>query len=108
MLTQEQAVEIRVLKRQGLSIRATARETGLSRVTVRCCELEDVSRFHRPLREPVRARLSRHERGSAQGRLGSEFAKQTLRPLSLGSTSSCLRATARATARGQTWSTMVV
>src|ERR1700761_8602645 len=35
MLTQEQAVEIRVLKRQGLSIRAIARETGLSRVTVR-------------------------------------------------------------------------
>ena len=30
-----QAVEIRVLKRQGLSIRAIARETGLSRVTVR-------------------------------------------------------------------------
>jgi len=35
MLTQEQAVEIRVLKRQGWSIRAIARETGLSRVTVR-------------------------------------------------------------------------
>lgn len=35
MLTQEQAVEIRVLKRQGMSIRAIARETGLSRVTVR-------------------------------------------------------------------------
>jgi transposase len=35
MLTQEQAVEIRVLRRQGWSIRAIARETGLSRVTVR-------------------------------------------------------------------------
>lgn len=35
MLTQEQAVEIRVLRRQGRSIRAIARETGLSRVTVR-------------------------------------------------------------------------
>ena len=35
MLTREQAVEIRVLKRQGWSIRAIARETGLSRVTVR-------------------------------------------------------------------------
>jgi transposase len=35
MLNQEQAVEIRVLKRQGWSIRAIARETGLSRVTVR-------------------------------------------------------------------------
>ncbi len=35
MLTQEQAVEVRVLKRQGRSIRQIARETGLSRVTVR-------------------------------------------------------------------------
>jgi transposase len=35
MLTREQAVEVRVLKRQGQSIRAIARETGLSRVTVR-------------------------------------------------------------------------
>jgi transposase len=35
MLTQEQAVEVRVLKRQGKSIRANARELGLSRVTVR-------------------------------------------------------------------------
>jgi len=35
MLTREQAVEIRVLRRQGWSIRAIARETGLSQVTVR-------------------------------------------------------------------------
>ena len=35
MLTQEQAVEVRVLKRQGKSIRAIARELGVSRVTVR-------------------------------------------------------------------------
>ena len=35
MLTREQAVEIRVLRRQGMSIRAIARELGLSRVTVR-------------------------------------------------------------------------
>jgi transposase len=35
MLTQEQAVEVRVLERQGKSIRAIARELGLSRVTVR-------------------------------------------------------------------------
>jgi transposase len=35
MLTQELAVEVRVLKRQGKSIRAIARELGLSRVTVR-------------------------------------------------------------------------
>ena len=35
MLTQEQAVEIRVLTRQGRSIRQIMRETGLSRNTVR-------------------------------------------------------------------------
>jgi transposase len=35
MLTQEQAVEIRVLERQGRSIRQIMRETGLSRNTVR-------------------------------------------------------------------------
>jgi transposase len=35
MLTQEQAVEIRVLRRQGMGIRAIARELGVSRVTVR-------------------------------------------------------------------------
>jgi transposase len=35
MLTQEQAVEIQVLKRQGRSIRQIVRETGLSRNTVR-------------------------------------------------------------------------
>jgi hypothetical protein len=35
MLTQEQSVEIQVLKKQGRSIRQIARETGLSRNTVR-------------------------------------------------------------------------
>jgi transposase len=35
MLTQEQAVEIRVLRRQGKGIRAIARELGVSRLTVR-------------------------------------------------------------------------
>jgi transposase len=35
MLTQEQAVEIRVLERQGRSIRQIMRDTGLSRNTVR-------------------------------------------------------------------------
>ena len=35
MLTQEQAVEIRVLRRQGMHIRAIAKELGLSRTTVR-------------------------------------------------------------------------
>lgn len=35
MLTQEQAVEIQVLKRQGRSIRQIAQEMGMSRNTVR-------------------------------------------------------------------------
>ncbi len=35
MLTQENSVEIQVLHRQGMSIRAIARELGLSRNTVR-------------------------------------------------------------------------
>ncbi|HEY4366593.1 MAG TPA: helix-turn-helix domain-containing protein, partial [Steroidobacteraceae bacterium] len=35
MLTQEQAVEIQVLRRQGQSIRRIARELGVSRNTVR-------------------------------------------------------------------------
>src|ERR1700728_195456 len=45
MLTQEQAVEIRVLRRQGKGIRAIARELGVSRLTVR-----------RYLRDPTAAR----------------------------------------------------
>jgi transposase len=45
MLTQEQAVEIRVLRRQGKGIRAIARELGVSRLTVR-----------RYLRDPSAAR----------------------------------------------------
>jgi transposase len=35
MLTQEQAVEIRVLRRRGLGLRAIARELGCSRTTVK-------------------------------------------------------------------------
>ena len=35
MLTQEQPVEIRVLRRQGMGIRAIAKQLGLSRRTVR-------------------------------------------------------------------------
>jgi transposase len=60
MLTQEQAVEIRVLKRQGLSIRAIARETGLSRVTVRrhLQDPEAASRYGP--REPRPTKLGPH------------------------------------------------
>jgi transposase len=50
MLTQEQTVEIRVLRRQGKSIRAIARELGVSRVTVR-----------RYLRDPDAARYGPRE-----------------------------------------------
>lgn len=60
MLTQEQAVEIRVLKRQGWSLRAIARETGLSRVTVRR-HLEDPERALRyGPREPRLTKLGPH------------------------------------------------
>src|ERR1700746_1973957 len=51
MLTQEQAVEIRVLKRQGMGIRAIAKELGLSRRTVR-----------RYLRDPSASRYGPRER----------------------------------------------
>src|SRR5215472_14414360 len=50
MLTQEQAVEIRVLRRQGKGIRAIARELGVSRLTVR-----------RYLRDPKAARYGPRE-----------------------------------------------
>jgi transposase len=53
MLTQEQAVEIHVLWRQGLSQRAIARETGLSRVTVKRY-LQDPKRVARYGPRPVR------------------------------------------------------
>src|ERR1700690_3360012 len=50
MLTSEQSVEIRVLRRQGKGIRAIARELGVSRVTVR-----------RYLKDPGRARYGPRE-----------------------------------------------
>jgi transposase len=59
MLTQEQAVEVRVLKRQGKSIRAIARELGLSRVTVRRYLREPGARRYGP-REPRPTKLDPH------------------------------------------------
>lgn len=48
MLTQEQAVEIQVLRKQGRSIRQIAREMGLSRNTVRRCLREGRSHRYGP------------------------------------------------------------
>jgi transposase len=60
MLTQEQAVEVRVLQRQGKSIRAIARETGLSRVTVRrYLQDPEAARRYGP-REPRATKLDGH------------------------------------------------
>jgi transposase len=59
MLTQEQAVEVRVLKRQGRSIRAIARELGLSRVTVRRYLREPEAQRYGP-REPRPTKLDPH------------------------------------------------
>jgi len=59
MLTQEQAVEVRVLKRQGKSIRAIARELGLSRVTVRR-HLHRVGAQRYGPREPRPTKLGPH------------------------------------------------
>jgi transposase len=60
MLTREQAVEIRVLRRQGWSIRAIARESGLSRVTVRrYLEDPDAAVRYGP-REPRPTKLGPH------------------------------------------------
>src|SRR5262252_895662 len=57
MLTQEQAVEIRVLRRQGMGIRAIARELGLSRVTVRRYLRDSKATRYGP-REPRATKLS--------------------------------------------------
>src|SRR5665213_1678385 len=59
MLTQEQAVEVRVLKRQGKSIRAIARELGLSRVTVRRYLCKVGAQRYGP-REPRPTKLAPH------------------------------------------------
>src|SRR5580698_4359463 len=60
MLTQEQAVEVRVLQRQGKSIRSISRETGLSRVTVRrYLQDPEAARRYGP-REPRATKLDGH------------------------------------------------
>ena len=56
MLTQEQSVEIRVLRRQGMGVRAIARELGVSRVTVRRY-LKDPRRQRYGPREPRPTKL---------------------------------------------------
>jgi transposase len=48
MLTQEQAVEIRILARQGESIRQISRRTGLSRNTVRRYLRDEEARRYGP------------------------------------------------------------
>ena len=60
MLTQEQAVEIRVLKRRGLGIRAIARELGCSRATVRRYLREASAACYGP-RQPRPTKLDAHK-----------------------------------------------
>jgi transposase len=60
MLTQEQAVEVRVLQRQGKGIRAIARGTSLSRVTVRrYLQDPEAAKRYGP-RAPRATKLDRH------------------------------------------------
>jgi transposase len=56
MLTQEQAVEIKVLARRGTAVREIARQTGLSRNTVRRYLRNEQARRYKP-REPRAAKL---------------------------------------------------
>jgi transposase len=60
MLTQEQAVEIRVLRRRGLGIRAIARELGCSRTTVKRYLRDQAAARYGP-REPRRTKLDSHK-----------------------------------------------
>jgi transposase len=60
MLTQEQSVEIKVLRRQGLGIRAMARELGISRKTVRRYLEDPEAGRYRP-RAPRATKLSSFE-----------------------------------------------
>ena len=61
MLTQEQAVEVRVLARQGKGVREIARELGLSRNTVRRYLRGEVFPAHR-VRAPRPTKLDPNER----------------------------------------------
>jgi transposase len=60
MLTQEQAVEIRVLKRQGLGVREIARELGCSRKTVRRYLRNETASRYGP-RQPRPTKLDAYE-----------------------------------------------
>jgi transposase len=60
MLTQEQAVEIRVLRRRGLGIRAIARELGCSRTTVKRYLRDQAAARYGP-RKPRRTKLDSHK-----------------------------------------------
>ena len=60
MLTQEQAVEIRVLRRRGLGIRAIARELGCSRTTVKRYLCDEAAARYGP-RQPRPTKLDAHK-----------------------------------------------
>jgi transposase len=60
MLTQEQAVEIRVLRRRGLGIRAIARELGCSRTTVKRYLRDEAASGYGP-RAPRPTKLDEHK-----------------------------------------------
>jgi transposase len=60
MLTQEQAVEIRVLRRRGLGIRAIARELGCSRATVKRYLRDETAARYGP-RVPRPTKLDAHK-----------------------------------------------
>ncbi|SPK77385.1 transposase (fragment) (plasmid) [Cupriavidus taiwanensis] len=59
MLTQEHAVEIRVLAKRGAGVREIARQTGLSRNTVRCYLRDEHAGRYRP-RELRATKLAPH------------------------------------------------
>jgi len=60
MLTQEQAVEIRVLRRRGLGLRAIARELGCSRTTVKRYLRDEAAGRYAP-RPPRPTKLDTHK-----------------------------------------------
>jgi transposase len=60
MLTQEQAVEIRVLRRRGLGLRAIARELGCSRTTVKRYLRDEAAARYGP-RQPRPTKLDAHK-----------------------------------------------